>query len=118
MREQTLLKLALTSSVIGILVLFFLAEAVEVEETAIGKIDGLRDERVQVKGVLKRVAGTGNVTFLSIAAEEEVTVVLFGGPGNQSAGRLQPGENVAVTGMVSDYGGKREIIADIVRYIP
>ena len=112
MRERTLLKLALTVSIIGILGLFFLAETVSVEETAISKLDGMGQEgRVQLRGVVARVATKGNTTFLMLEKQEQVNIVLFSN-GAAIYDKLRTGENVSVIGKVTKYKGKPEIVAD------
>lgn len=115
MHESTLLKLALTTSIIGVLGLFFLTETVSVEETAISKLDGInQDERVQLTGVVAKVITKGNTTFLTVEKQERVTVVLFSN-GARLYSALRGGDNVSVIGKVTKYNGKREIIADKVQ---
>lgn len=117
MRESTLLKLAITTSIIGILGLFFLTETVSVEETAISKLDGVnQEERVQLTGIVARVMTTGNTTFLTVKKQEQVTVVLFSN-GAKLYDALRGGDNVSVIGRVTKYNGKREIIADKVQRV-
>ncbi len=117
MREALLLKIALTASIVGILGLFFLAETVSVEETAISKIDGVQQEKpVQVTGIVKRVANKGNVTFLTVAKQEEISIILFA-KGSRYYSNLTVGDTVAVVGKAEKYKDAMEIVAETVRKI-
>jgi len=112
MREPTLLKLALTCSIIGVIGLFFLSETISIDETAISKLDGIgQEERVQLTGIVARVATTGNTTFLTIERKEQANIILFSN-GAAIYDKLRAGENVSVIGKVAKYKGKPEIVAD------
>ncbi len=112
MREATLLKLALTCSIIGVIGLFFLSETISIDETAISKLDGIgQEERVQLTGIVARVATKGNTTFLTLEKQERVNIVLFSN-GAAIYDQLHAGENISVLGKVAKYQGKPEIVAD------
>lgn len=116
MKEVTLLKIALTCSVFGIVLLFLISDRISVQEIDISKIEeeGIGKD-VKVIGKVGRVTDTGKMMFLEVEQEkvEQVTIILFK-PGDIT---LFEGEYVEIVGEVEDYKGKREIIANKVKKI-
>ena len=73
MQERTLLKIAMISSIMGILLLFLISNFNQFETSAI-----LEDEtNYLIQGEVKRVTELDKVTFLEISKEDDITVVLF-----------------------------------------
>ena len=109
MQEKTLLKLSLTVSLVGILLLYFLSSGIDLE--AIPGIEEVEENtEVKVSGKLGKVRELDNVAFLEIWREKimKTTVVLF----KDQNISLQPGDYVEVTGTVEDYQGKKEVIGN------
>lgn len=76
MNEQLLLKIALVSAILGLIVLFLITQRIELSQTQINKIDHVNED-VLVKGVVTRVTDKGNLAFLEITKPEKITVVVF-----------------------------------------
>jgi len=111
MHDSTLLKFALIGAVVGVALLFLVAERLGVSEQVIYRLDELPEgKEVEVNGVVLRVADRGNVLFMDIAEEkiEKVTVVLF----KSSNVSVQEGDVVRVIGSLEEYQGKTEIIGN------
>ncbi len=112
MRELTLLKIALIVSLSGLILLYFMSENIEIDESSIEKINkGEIGEVVKVKGVIKSISNAKGVTFLTIAKPEEVKVILF------DEIDFDKGQYVEIVGEIGEYNGEREIIGNAVRII-
>jgi DNA/RNA endonuclease YhcR with UshA esterase domain len=109
MKEKTLLRIAIACCLIGILVLFIVANNVEIQERNIGKIT-LKDvdESVRIKGVVERVVEKEKVVIVDIVQNNEMSVVLFKERGID----IKRGDKVEVVGQLKEYNGKMELIGD------
>jgi len=114
MKEKTLFKLALTCSIIGLCVLFFISDNIVVKEIDVGKID-FDDigKEVRVIGKIIRVSDTDKVMFLEVSQEkiEDVTVVLF----KDEVVVLKEGDYVELIGTLDEYNGEINIIANAMK---
>ncbi|MBW2977764.1 hypothetical protein KY331_02880 [Candidatus Woesearchaeota archaeon] len=116
MKDKTLLKIALTCSFIGIIILFFVSERIEIDDITIDKLDEIELGRtVKIKGYVEDVVNMEKIAFLKIAQEktEVVSIVLF----KEENISLEKGEYVEVVGEVEEYQGKSEIIGNLVKRI-
>jgi len=116
MKDKTLLKTALTCSIIGLIILFFISERIEVDEITIDKLDEMEiGKTVKIKGYIEDVANMEKVAFLKVAQEktEVVSIVLF----KEENISLDTGDYVEVIGEVEDYEGKKEIVGNLVKKI-
>ena len=78
MKEKTLLKVAMGSSVVGLLILSLLSGNLEINETSISQIDATNiGDDVKLMGKIERITVLDKVAFLEIIKPETVTVVLF-----------------------------------------
>ena len=115
MKEKNLFKLALVCSLVGLVVLFFVSEKIEVEEIDVGKITSTDiGKEVRVIGRVERISDTEKVMFLEVGQEkvETVSVVLF----KEDRGiRLKEGDYIELLGEVDDYKGEINIIANAVK---
>ena len=113
MNEKSLLKLALLISVIGLILLFIISKNIEINDTTIEKITNEEIEGdVVIKGTIKEINSRGSATFLVISQESEIEVIVFSNNVN-----LSKGDNVKITGQVSEYKNQKEIIADKIEKI-
>ena len=112
MKESTLLKIALTVSIIGITGLFFALRGIEVDEAMIGRLDEHIDDSVVVTGTLMGVTELDGVTFLLIQKDEIVSITLFG-----STPEMETGDLIQVRGTVAQEGEEMEIIGEEVRVV-
>ncbi len=109
MKERSLLKIALASSLIGLLALFFVSSNIEIEEKGLSELDDLNlDQDVSIKGVVSSVRDLDKIMILDIAQPQTVNVMLFK-DGNIS---ISKGDFVELNGELKEYNGKKEIIAN------
>jgi len=116
MKEKTLLKIALITSIIGLSLLYFISENIEIKEKNIEKItiDNI-DEFVKIEGIVNNLIDTEKVTIIKITQPQEITVVLF--KNENKTIPIQQGDRVEIIGKVDEYEGKLEVIADRLRVI-
>lgn len=113
MKEQTLLKIALISSILGLAILFAVARASDASQVQISAIDGtMKGNEVKILGTVQGVRNTGEVQILDISQPATITVFVSGQP------PLKKGDMVEVIGRVDEYKEEQEIIADRIRVIP
>jgi len=116
MKDKTLLKTAISFSIIGLIVLFFYSDKIEVDEITIEKLDEMEiGKTVKIKGYVEDVTNLEKVAFLRIAQEktETVSIVLF----KEENISLEKGDYVEVTGEIEEYEGEKEIIGNLVKRI-
>jgi len=114
MKENTLLKIALICSLIGLITLYFISENIEVKDYKPNLVDENIGDDVKLNGVVTKISDRGSVIFIEVGQQSPVTVVLFTEDDNL---RLGNGDNVEVIGKVQEYNGKDEIIAQKIRVI-
>ena len=113
MNEKFLLKLALIISVLGLILLYVISKNIEISDTTIEKITNEEIEGdVVIRGTVKEINTRGSTTFLVINQESEIEVIVFSNNVN-----LSMGDNVKITGQVSEYKNQKEIIADKIEKI-
>ncbi len=108
MEEKTITKAALLTTIIGLLLLFFLSE-----ETAIPSVDSLEEhtptETVNINGLVTKVVHKNTAYFLDVDAtrREKMNIVVF--PSEELY--LKEGNFVQIQGVVQEYNGVKEVIA-------
>ena len=113
MNEKSLLKLALLISVLGLILLYIVSKNIVIDDTTIEKITNEEIEGdVVIKGTIKEINSRGGTTFLVISQESEIEVIVFSNNVN-----LSKGDNVKITGQVSEYQDQKEIVADKIEII-
>ena len=116
MKEKTLLKTALITSLLGLLILYLISSNIEIKEKNIEKITlDNKDEFVKLRGIVNKVIDTEKVTIMEITQPQQITVVLFKDANISMP--LQQGNEIEIFGKVDEYEGKLEIIADRLRII-
>lgn len=112
MKEKTLFKLSLIIIIIGLIILFFVSENIEIDEKAISKINAENlDEHVKLTGKITNIYQTDKVTILELEKPESITVVIF------EKMNLNKDDLVEIIGTVEEYEGKMEVIGQRVRVI-
>jgi DNA/RNA endonuclease YhcR with UshA esterase domain len=112
MNEKTLLKLALVAGVIGLLILFIIAELKDIPEKLLSEITKENlDSVVKITGTITRIASKEKVTFIELTKPETVQVILFDNV------TLAKGDNVEIIGKITEYEGKMEVVAQRLRVI-
>jgi len=109
MKEKTLLKIALLTSIIGILVLLFILEKIDLSSSNIGNITKQDlDKKVKIKGEVIKVGETPGLYLLNIRDfSGEITVVVFK---DEPLG-INQGDILEIEGQVAIHKDKVEIIA-------
>ncbi len=108
MQEKTLLKISVIVMTLGLLFLFFYAGDLQLD--TVRDLDTAQpEEKITIKGVITKMSVQDKVVFLTIEGEKVATadVVVF----SQEDLFLKEGANVEVSGLVEEYKGKKEIIA-------
>lgn len=108
MQEKTLLRLSVALMIIGLLFLFFYAQELDtIPQNSIDKFSP--EEKVILHGVIKKISTQDKVIFLTVEGEEVKTtdVILF----SSEDLFLRENASVEVQGLVQEYNGKKELIA-------
>lgn len=121
MEDQSIFKIALAMSILGLIGMVFAADLVTAREIKVVEINrGMLDEDVTIEGAVSNVkkSSYSNTYFLDVMdGTGKITLLIF----ESSAQDLQ-GSNMSiyslnnrrikVTGKVSEYQGKMELILD------
>ncbi|MFC1704702.1 OB-fold nucleic acid binding domain-containing protein [Nanoarchaeota archaeon] len=114
MKEKTLLRVALVVSLIGIVILFFISEFKDIDETRIDDITiNDLDKDVKVIGTISQMRDTDKVMIMEVMQAQKVKVVVF----KDDNFSLKKGDYIEVLGKVEEYEGELEIIGDRIRLI-
>ncbi|MFW6014109.1 MAG: hypothetical protein ACOCQG_02950 [Candidatus Nanoarchaeia archaeon] len=105
MKDSTLLSIAVIVGLVGLAVLYFVSERTEPEE-----FENLQrhdeDEIVKLSGKVKDIIKTESVTILEVETLKSIKVVAF------EPIELNKGQQIQITGKISEYEGEREIMAE------
>mgnify|MGYP001604076801 FL=1 len=112
MKENTLLKIALICSLVGLIVLYFISTKIEVKDYKPNFNKNIGDD-VKLKGTITKITDAGNVVFIDVSQQNPITVVLF----TEDDLKLISGDDIEVIGEVQEYKGKNEVIAQKIRKI-
>ena len=108
MRDESLLKLSIITSLIGIIMLFFAIQLIEVKTVKISDItENMSGEKVTVYGYVISVYEKNGNMFLKIRDEKEINVVVFNNHFD-----IEKDDYVKVEGKIDVYKNKLEIIAE------
>jgi len=108
MDERLLLKIALSCSLAGLVALYFLTANLTPEQTKISNLTGIEESTmVRLRGVVESVDDNGNMMYLDIAQPETASIIVF----KDRKLDIAKGDFVEVRGEVSNYKGKKEIVA-------
>ena len=102
------MKLSLTISIIGIVALFFILEAIEPKHVSISEINNeMIGQHVTVKGVANNVYNNEGTLFLSLTdGNQNIKVIMF-----QSSSEVNENDTIEVIGKLALYKNELEIIA-------
>lgn len=109
MQEQTLLKIALISTIVGLMFLFIYSQTIDLK--MVENIDQAKvNEPVKIEGTIEQITTTDKAVFLKLSGYQWNTfdVILF--PEEQLS--LNQGDKVEIYGKIASYNGQKEIIAD------
>ncbi len=108
MQEKTLYQISLFLTLLGLLILLFYAENVELD--AITHLDEVKSsEAVKLQGKITQLTAKDKALFLKVEGEKTVTtdVIVF----DDEELFLQEGDWVNIYGTTEEYNGKKEVIA-------
>lgn len=117
--DDKILKIALITTLIGLLGLIFTTPYIEVKEVAIGDIsNSMIDEEIAINGVVEefQAIGNGETYILTVNdGEGRIPVVIFQSVAVEIQESETPletfkGKTVEVTGTVTEYNSQLEII--------
>ena len=107
MQDRTLLIVALSCSIIGVIVLFFISSSIEIKHVTAAELQEMSvGSQVRLKGRITSVRQLENAELIYIVPTDTVPVMVFDNSG------FSEGDLVTVTGEIEDYKGKRELIAE------
>ena|SRR3989338_6918391 len=116
MKEKTLLKTALITSLIGLIALYIISSNLEINETSIQKITlENKDDFIKLNGFVTKVVNAEKVSILEITQPQKITVVLFKNKNKNIS--ISEGSEVEIFGRVDEYEGNMEIIAERIRVV-
>ena len=100
--------ISLTIVFIGLTILFFYSESINLNRIYQIEEDNLQ-EQVIAEGEIEKITQTDNVIFLKLKAlrEEQMDVIVF----EDEDLYLNEGDLIEISGMTEEYNGKKEIIA-------
>ena len=108
MEEKTISKVALITTIMGLLLLFFLSEN-NTSMTTKAITYSSQQEKVNIECLVTRVVHKNSVYFLDVDAtrKEKMNIIVF--PSEELY--LKEGNIIAIQGVVQEYKGKKEVIA-------
>jgi len=113
MKENTILKIALVCSLIGLAALYFVSSKIEVSDYKPAALNKHIGDDVRLKGTVAKITDKGSVVFIEVNQQSPVTVVLF----TDEDIKLKGNDIIEVVGKVQEYNGKNEIIAQKIRVV-
>lgn len=109
MNEKTIFKISIISTIIGLL--FLLLYAGEIDLKAVSNIEDIPEEElIKIKGIVTSLRTSDKTIFLEVEGEtvQKNQVIVF----SDQDIYLKEGDYVEISGMVEEYNGKKEIIAN------
>jgi DNA/RNA endonuclease YhcR with UshA esterase domain len=109
MEEPLLLKISLSFSLVGIIILFLLADSIEIGQTGIANLTEIEENQVvRLRGVVTYVQDNGKTLNLELAQPEAVEVFVF----KSSNLSIKKGDFLDIVGEVREYRGRKELLAN------
>ncbi len=116
MKEKTLLRIALISGIIGIVILFLISDNLEINEKNIDKINKANvEEDVKLIGTISKITQLEKVAFIELKQPATMTVIVFKDKNKNLT--LDKGDNVEIIGEIEEYNGELEVIAQRIRVL-
>lgn len=109
--DKPLLTICLTFSIIGIFLLLYLAKSKEVESIPIERIDSSYiGKTITTTGKVTSITYTKGHIFLTLYDKKSINVAIFSNVAKFLEKYPKKGDNLIITGVVSEYNGKLQII--------
>jgi RPA family protein len=107
MQESLLLKIALSTSVIGLALLLLILFSTGFKEIDISEAKQTEEgSAIKITGTIEKVTSNEGFSIISIRKEETIDIVVF------DSINLSKGQIVEVTGKTKEYNGQNELVAD------
>ena len=113
MKEKTLLKIALTCSIIGVFLIFIFSNIYKINEKNISEIKIEDDKYAKITGTITKIIETNKTKIITISKNEEITLVMF----SDYPLNLEKGDSIEAKGKIEKYKGEKEIITDEIRLL-
>ena len=113
MKENTLLKIAIICSLIGLVVLYFISAKIEISDYRPTLLNKNAGDDVKLEGTITKITAKDNVVFIELKQENNVNIVMF----TDSNTEIKEGNAVEIIGKVQQYNSQNEIIANKIRVI-
>ncbi len=116
MDENTLLKCSLLFCILGILAILFISETSSISLSKVSDITKENlEEKVRVEGYIKTIGDSPGLIILNLEDDNgTITVMLFK---NEEEIALEKNQKVEIIGVLTEYKGQLEIIADQIKVI-
>lgn len=112
MREKTIVQIALVTLILGLSFLLLYAGDVSLPKAT--SLDGLPpQEEVAISGVVENLNRKGNTLFFQVNGQRLETLDIIAFPEEELY--LKEGDVVEIQGLVEEYNGQKEVIADTIR---
>lgn len=108
MQEKTLYQVSFSLVLVGLLILLFYADNLNLE--AVTHLDEVKSsEPIKLQGKITQLTTKDKALFLQLEGQTAITtdVVIFA---NEEL-FLQEGDNVEISGTIEEYNGKKEVVA-------
>ena len=113
MKENTLLKIAIICSLIGLVVLYFISAKIEISDYKPSLPSKNIGDDVKLEGTITKITAKDSVVFIELKQENNVNIVMF----TDSNPEIKEGNVVEIIGKVQQYNSQNEIIANKIRII-
>jgi len=109
MKDSQLIKICLSISIIGLILLSIYAEKTKPPEINLNEIEEYLGKTVITRGVVDKISVTPDVSFITLRdGDFRTTVVTF----DPITADIRKSNHISVGGQVKIYKGELEIIAD------
>ena len=115
MKESDLLKLALISSLTGVLLIIIISNSIEIKEYKINEITEKELEKeVKIKGTINRITETPGLMIINIKDETgTITAIIF----KEESLNFTKNQEIELQGKVRKYKEKLEIVVNELKTI-
>ena len=116
MEDNKIIKIAISASIFGLILLYYATIAIEAKSYSISQIDkSMLDQDVKIRGKITNIIKTEKVLILNVKDGTGSIMVASFNP--KEVVEIKNGLDIEVIGKVSIYKNKIEIIADSIKRI-
>ncbi len=112
MKENTLIKISLIFSLVGLLALFLISSSIEPK--VYQQFDTKEGDDIRISGKVMSIEDKETFMIVRIESGHEFNVIVFN---DGKASGLRKGDEVEIIGSYEKYKGSDEVIADAIRKI-